>query len=149
MFLGRCVIMGFGVAQNVEQGLDYGKESAAAGSCFGQFVLGRCHHDGLGVEKDRPKAEEQYRLAAKQRYSVAQVNLGFILAEKQTFDTEAVRFFRLAAEQGQAHAQYNLGFMFANGRGVQKDDSEALKLYHLSAAQRCEPAVQQLRLCGS
>ena len=42
---------------------------------------------------------------------------------------------RQAAEQGDATAQYNLGVMYANGRGVPKDDTEAVRWYRLAAEQ--------------
>ena len=41
----------------------------------------------------------------------------------------------LAAEQGNATAQLNLGVMYADGRGVLKDDAEAVKWYRLAADQ--------------
>ena len=42
---------------------------------------------------------------------------------------------RQAAEQGDATAQFNLGIMYANGRGVLKDDAEAVEWYRLAAEQ--------------
>ena len=42
---------------------------------------------------------------------------------------------RRLAEQGDADAQFNLGFMYANGRGILKDDAEAVRWYRLSADQ--------------
>ena len=39
------------------------------------------------------------------------------------------------AEQGDAKAQYNLGVIFANGKGVPKNDSKAVKWYRKAAEQ--------------
>ena len=39
------------------------------------------------------------------------------------------------AEKGDALAQINLGFKYANGRGVLKDDAEAVRWYRLAADQ--------------
>ena len=39
------------------------------------------------------------------------------------------------AEQGDAKAQYNLGVIYANGKGVPKNDSEAIKWYRKAAEQ--------------
>jgi hypothetical protein len=36
--LGRCYVYRLGVAEDEARGLALGRESAAAGSCFGQFV---------------------------------------------------------------------------------------------------------------
>jgi serine/threonine protein kinase/TPR repeat protein len=40
-----------------------------------------------------------------------------------------------AAEQGNANEQYNLGLMYEEGRGVEKDEVEALKWYRKAAEQ--------------
>ncbi len=39
------------------------------------------------------------------------------------------------AEQGNARAQYNLALMYANGKGVLKDDKEAIKWFTKAAEQ--------------
>ena len=41
----------------------------------------------------------------------------------------SVKRYLMAAEQGSADAQYNLGVMYANGNGVPKDNTEAVKWY--------------------
>ena len=40
---------------------------------------------------------------------------------------EAVRWYRKAAVLGNVLAMYNLGIMYANGRGVAKDEAEAVR----------------------
>lgn len=42
---------------------------------------------------------------------------------------------RAAADCGNSDAQVNLGYMYARGQGVSADQTEALRLYQLSAAQ--------------
>jgi TPR repeat protein len=46
-----------------------------------------------------------------------------------------MRWYRMAAEQGVGLAQFNLGRMYSNGRGVKKDDREAVRWYQLAAEQ--------------
>ena len=46
-----------------------------------------------------------------------------------------MKWYRLAAEQGLAMAQYSLGLMYNNGRGVLKDEAEAVRWYRLAAEQ--------------
>ena len=46
-----------------------------------------------------------------------------------------MRWYRLAAEQGDATAQSNLGVMYGNGRGVLKNEAEAVRWYRLAAEQ--------------
>ena len=43
-------------------------------------------------------------------------------------DAEAVRWYSRAAEQGHARAQSELGEMYANGRGVEHNDAEAVSV---------------------
>ena len=50
------------------------------------------------------------------------------------------------AEKGNAAAQYNLGIMYRTGRGVLKDDKEAVKWYRKAAEQG--DAIAQLNLGG-
>ena len=47
---------------------------------------------------------------------------------------------KIKAEKGIAPAQANLGFLYANGRGVPKDEAEALKWYRKAADQGYAPA---------
>ncbi len=53
----------------------------------------------------------------------------------------AIQTWRSAADQGDALAQYNLGGLYANGRGVQKDLSEAAVWYR-KAAEQGNPLAQ-------
>ncbi len=47
----------------------------------------------------------------------------------------ALKEFQPLAEQGNAIAQFHLGVMYANGRGVPKDDREAVKWFRKSVEQ--------------
>ena len=76
--LGRCLVIGAGVAKDVGKGLALARESAAAGSCFGQFVVGWCCDEGVGVAQDYAEAVRLYRLAAAQGNTSAQNNLGLM-----------------------------------------------------------------------
>jgi TPR repeat protein len=146
--VGHSYVGGYGVAQDVARGLALGRESAAAGSCFGQFVVGRCHCFGYGgVAQDYAEAERFYRLAAEQGHVFAQCFLGWMFEFGQGVAkdrAEAIRWYRLAAEQGHAAAQFNLGLMFENGRGVVQDTAEAIRLYRLAAEQGHAGAQERL-----
>jgi hypothetical protein len=131
--LGRCYISD--LFQDVAKGLALARESAAAGSCFGQFVVGECYDEARGVTRDRAEAVRLYRLAAAQGHAGAQYNLGAMLEDDYGNLAEAMQMFRLAAAQGHAGAQCCLGLMFEEGRGVERDRAEAVRLYRLSAAQ--------------
>lgn len=49
--------------------------------------------------------------------------------------------YSLLAKQGNARAQYNLALMYRNGKGVLKDDTEAVK-WHLKAAEKGNAGAQ-------
>ena len=55
-----------------------------------------------------------------------------LAASAQTDYLEAVR---AAAEEGDAAAQFTLGVIYSTGRGVPRDDAEALRWFRLAAAQ--------------
>ena len=49
---------------------------------------------------------------------------------------------KIEAEKGNAPAQFNLGLMYDNGRGVPKDEAEAVKWYRKAADQGDVVVVQ-------
>jgi TPR repeat protein len=118
--LGRCIVY-----RDPAKGLALGRESAAAGSCFGQFVVGECYKYGYGVvAKDYAEAARLYRLAADQGHVEAQNSLGLMFEDGEGVAedaAEAARLYLLAAEQGLAVAQLNIGSAFASGLGVTTD----------------------------
>jgi TPR repeat protein len=46
-----------------------------------------------------------------------------------------ISWYQKAADQGYAGAQYDLGFMYVNGKGVLKDDKQAVYWYQKAADQ--------------
>ena len=62
-----------GVAKDAGRGLALGMQSAASGSCFGQFVVGDYFDKCL---QDDAEAVRWYLLAASQGHAAAQFNLG-------------------------------------------------------------------------
>jgi TPR repeat protein len=105
------------------------RESAAVGSCIGQFVVGREFYYGNVVAKDTKEAARWWRLSAEQGYVVAQYELASVAQDQ----AEAVRWRRLAAEQGYASAQFALGFNLYDGWGVAVDKAEAVRWWRLAA----------------
>jgi TPR repeat protein len=144
--LGYCYVYGVGVSKDVEKGLVLASESAAAGSSFGEFTLGK-HHGGFkGFYGNYDETKRLYRLAAAKGHPCAQHNLGFMFEVGLGVakdDAEAISWFRLAATQGHADAQCKLGMMFKLGRGVAKNVTEAIHWYNLAAAQ----GHKQAQLC--
>jgi TPR repeat protein len=90
---------------------------------------------------DYATALQEWRPLAKQRYALAQYNLGVMydngLGVIQDY-AEAVDWYRKAAEQGNALAQTNLGFMYENGSGVLQDAVVAHMWYNIGGANGIE-----------
>jgi len=70
---------------------------------------------------------------------------GLDAAQRGDYAT-ALREWKPLAEQGDASAQLNLGVMYHNGKGVPKDDREAVKWFRLAAEQGNAPAQSLLGL---
>ena len=98
--------------------------SAQSGHPEGQFQLGVCLQDGLGVDVNLSEAVRWYTLAAKQGHAGAQNNLAYCLYNglgTAMNKKEAASWYRQAANQNIAIAQYGLGVCFFNGEGVTKN----------------------------
>jgi uncharacterized protein len=67
-----------------------------------------------------------------------------VLAYRRADYATAFQVYRFLADQGLAVAQFNLGLMYANGQGVSKDETEAMRWYRLAADQGRSDAQYQL-----
>jgi TPR repeat protein len=108
--LSKFLIFG---AKDVERGLVLARESAAAGSSFGQDMVGVCYQEGRGVGQDYVEAVLWYQHAAAQGHAGAQCSLGIMYQRGQgvTKDNkEAKRLLQLSAAQGYEYAQFVLGY---------------------------------------
>jgi hypothetical protein len=122
---------------------------AAQGHADALRLLGRMY-DGsyFGVEKDRARALDLYRQAAKAGSAEAQYALaraydeGDGVAEDKA---EAARWYRAAAERGDVSAQHRLAVMLEGGEGVAADLAEAKAWYRRAAYQHDQKALWALR----
>lgn len=103
---------------------------------------------GHGVEKDMEQALQLYKKAISVDGNVdALLDLGLCYLQgegvPQNYQHGAFLMER-SAKQGNMMAQYNMGVLYRTGRGVETDMEEALRWYHLSAAQGYEQAEEFL-----
>ena len=63
------------------------------------------------------------------------VSTGTLSLKAMEGDAKALAELRGRAEKGEVSAQYFLGLIYANGRGVAKDEVEAVKWYRKAAEQ--------------
>jgi TPR repeat protein len=106
-------------------------------------LLADCYLGGLGCQPDIDKAEDLYRSAAESEIAGAQYGLGLIegvntkrgrFPQKYSYEG-AARWLRKAADQGFAEAQFELGCYYMEGRGVAKDEKEAVSWFRKAVEQ--------------
>ena len=128
--LALAYINGDGVFRNEKKGTHLMQTHAQAGNAEAQaqwaYFLDTGKHR---IKKDKKKALEWYRAAARQGHAHAQYAMGFYEKDKR----EAARWFKLAAEQNNTSAQFNLAKMLAEGDGVPKDLAAAKEWMQESA----------------
>ena len=127
--------------------LSWLKRAAEQGHPLAQFNLGRCYHDGCGVEVDRQQAILWWTKAAEQGDAAAQLNLG-IHYHAEGDDQQAFYWYSKAAEQGKAQAQYNLGVCYTHGNGVAANRQQAVYWYTKAAEQGDTLAREALMILG-
>ena len=71
---------------------------------------------------------------------------GVDLYEAEQYES-AVQQFVMAADLGHARAQYELGACYFFGKGVEKDEKEAVKWYRRAAEQGDAAAQTNLGIC--
>ena len=98
------------------------------------YSLGWCYENGAGVTKDIEKAKEWYLKAANGGVIDAFDNLGLLNYEQKQYDV-AFNFWKAGAEKEQANAQFNLGICYYNGKGTNKNLTEAGYWWRKSALQ--------------
>lgn len=102
----------------------------------GQWLLGRCYEEGLGVELSGPAAVDYLLKAAEAGYARAQNYIGICYRDGENLPedpAEAAEWFRKSAEQGFALAAANLGWCYDAGSGVETDPAAAVRWYEQAA----------------
>ena len=151
--LGRCYITGSGVGVDTHRGLKLGRESAVAGSAYGEFVVALAYEQGSGgVEKDLRECFEHYKVAVEHGIAEAQYCFALFLRTKvisgphvpffgdktlkgkEKYDkasAEALKLLRLASEQGHADSQILLGIALCenySSEDYSQPNNEALRM---------------------
>ena len=117
------------------EGLSTLRAKAEAGDPKAQNNLGLRYENAQGVPIDVVKAAYWFRLAAKQGYAEAQINLG-VLYNVNRDVAKAAYWFRLAAKQGYAAAQNFLGMLYRDGGpGLPQNYAKAAYWFRLAAKQ--------------
>ncbi|KAI9193588.1 uncharacterized protein BJ171DRAFT_525134 [Polychytrium aggregatum] len=95
---------------------------------FCKFMLGQCHHEGIGTPRDRRLSSRIFEELANEGYPLAQVQIGHCYWNGYGVardDGCALHWFRTAADRGCAWGQSSLGDCYRFGVGVPKDHDQA------------------------
>jgi len=145
--LGLMYKNGRGVAQDDRQVVAWFQKAASQGHVLARHILDRIYKGSLATPS---KTNVQAVSIPVQQKPAGQVQpqkpdtnpfvrfhtplfVGQVQPQKPT--PNPLEALRKRADQGNAQAQYNLGLMYANGRGVAKDDGQALAWYQKAADQ--------------
>ncbi len=140
---------GTGVAKDEKQAVEWYQKAAAQSYPHAQYNLGPdipgvrllllsagvCLERGFGVLKDEKQAVEWYRKAAAQNDAAAQFALGMCAPSPSLWRCASLRLCTLA------------GLCYRYGRGIAKDDKQAVEWYWKAAAQNNDNAQRALGLC--
>lgn len=147
MWLKRAADAGFFMAMDdlgvlyKERALGKGKEKDAwsyflratgLGYRGGEFHLGECYYEGIGVEQDLEKAVTCYKRALAHGSMEAADALGTmaVLGEGMPADEKAAfTYFRTAVKGGYIASLYKLGDCYYYGRGTAQDFGRARDLF--------------------
>ncbi|KAI9208768.1 uncharacterized protein BJ171DRAFT_565222 [Polychytrium aggregatum] len=96
------------------EAFEWYSKSANKGNSYGEWMVGFCYYDGIGVAQDYVKAAEWFRKSAEQgnRYGQYWLANCYEYGEGVAKDIDtAIVWCRRAAEQGEQDAAVNLGFL--------------------------------------
>ena len=136
-YLGLFYERGSGVEIDFERSTALFHQAAEAGEAEAMRNYGLALSKGDGVSKNQELAIEWWRKAFAAGDISAAHDIGMAYQDGLGVvrnDEEAVRWFRKGHEGGDFSSTANLAFMIEHGRGgLEKDLSEAFKLYQLAA----------------
>lgn len=112
-------------------------KSAKQGNADAQYMLALAHIDGEIVEKNMNEARSWLSKSAEQgnKNAIERLfDMGVDFHEKKDFPA-AASCYQVAANQGHARAQAILGDCYLSGRGVEKDERQAVYWLRKAAEQ--------------
>lgn len=136
-----------GVPINYGRAQKWFLEAAHNGIANAQYNLGVLYHQGIGVQKDIPRAVQLYRVAAANNHPEALYNLAIAYIEGVGTESDpqiANVYFQRAAAGGVAEAAYNLGLLHENGLLGESQPDEALFWYYIAANKDNADAAKSL-----
>lgn len=145
--LGEHYEIGIGVEENYSEALKWYHKAAEQGNSDAQAIL-NVHYDDYHEVKGIAEKLNWYRRTAEKGNAEAQHSFGqYYDIVGSRVNNEAAKWYRKAAEQGFSDAQYQLGNCYADGKGVVKNEADAVKWYRKAAEQGNSFAQYSLGHC--
>lgn len=130
LHLGLAYRTGVGVEQNDAEAVRWLRFAAQQGNVEAAYNLGYVYETGLRLSPHDP--------LWPQVMANAPVPKGPDASEARKvrvrIPLEAARWYRIAVDRGHAGAMLNLGTMYRDGRGIEKNGPEAMRLFQAAAA---------------
>ncbi|MBL4849930.1 MAG: protein kinase [Planctomycetes bacterium] len=141
---GTSLVRGFGVEQDIDQGIVWLERASRIGLIKAQTNLGHLYADSASYPKhyDFERAIEYLLVAQRGGEEDAVRALGIELLKKEGNDPQARRLFTLAAEQGDGVGAYHLAQLLLSGRGGPKDEVGAV-----AVLEKVSPTARTRQLC--
>ena len=125
---GKYAHGGLGLQTNVRMAIKLWEEAAKLGSVDALYNLGVAYDFGKGVQEDKARAGELYKIAAMQGHVESRHNLGFDEGDEGNHD-RAVRHYLISAKMGYEDSVENIKQMFVDGEATEDQYAQALKGY--------------------
>jgi TPR repeat protein len=114
--------------KNYDEAIKWYTRAAGQGSSISQMNLAQMYEKGMGVKQDFQQAKTWYRKAMESGSGEALYRLA-ALNDKTGDDAEALKLYRRGVQHEDYRAMVDLGEKYEQGRGVKKDEVQAVRLY--------------------
>ena len=136
------------ITQDSKLAISLLSQASQQGNTTGNFYLGICYENGVGVNKDETKAINYYYTAANAGHAVAQSTVGWAyLWGMYGLDvnySEAYKYVNAAIEQGEPQAYKIMGDIYRYGLGITEDNYTAVEWYRKASEAGNIPATNLL-----
>lgn len=157
-YLGEAYHIGRGMPYSLEKAREWFALSAEHGNPKGQCALAEFFHYGIGVERNSMKALELYDKSARQNYGRALKKLGYVFhtgelgiqdedRSKSYYDQAFEALYDAALGENDGEAQHILGNSYMDGEGVEKNYTQAVKMYQRAVNNHIAVSYNALGIC--
>ncbi|MFC1458192.1 tetratricopeptide repeat protein [Microvirga arabica] len=133
--LGELYNQGLGVAADPKKASEWYRLAAQRGDAHALAALGLMALDGRGMPKNAVQGRAWLEEAAAKGNPLASHNLALLLltSESPADLQKAITLLKRAAEAEIPDAQHALGVLYLKGRGVERNPTEAARLFERAA----------------